>query len=416
MNAHTLRAQLLIEQSRFDGAENELRKVLFSSPHDEMAHALMAICLCAQDKPEEALARAQESVHLAPDNPICHYVLAKTYLHIGKPRQAKPAILQALRIAPENPDSLSLLAGIRYDLGDWKDSLEAALAGLSFDGEHVVCNNLRAMSLVKLGRREEANQAIDMTLMTAPESAITHANKGWALLEQGRSKPALETFREALRIDPNLELARSGMVESLKARHSIYRLILGYFFWMSRLSRRAQWGIIVGLYVIYRLMIGATQKYPELAPISGSLIGVYLLFVFLSWTASHLFNLLLRWNRLGRLALSSDEIRASTWVGSTLLGSLLLLLSGMALKQHPLVLAGIGCAIFVVPIAGTFTCPPGNTRTYLAAYTLGLGAAGLGSLVASYFASGWASGLAGLFIVGLFFFSWIANLLIMKNA
>ena len=37
-----------------------------------------------------------------------------------------------------------------------------------------------------------------------------------------------------------LDWARVGMIEALKARNPVYRLLLLYFLWMSRLARRAR--------------------------------------------------------------------------------------------------------------------------------------------------------------------------------
>src|SRR5436190_595817 len=88
-----------------------------------------------------------------------------------------------------------------------------------------------AVGLVKLGRRGEAGAAIDAALARDPQNATTHANQGWTLLHQGDPRKALEHFREALRIDPDLEWARAGIVEALKARYVAYRWILMYFLW-----------------------------------------------------------------------------------------------------------------------------------------------------------------------------------------
>ncbi len=66
------------------------------------------------------------------------------------------------------------------------------------------------MALVKLGRKAEAGADDRAALLRDPENALTHANQGWALLEQGDHGKALEHFREALRIDPEIEWARAG--------------------------------------------------------------------------------------------------------------------------------------------------------------------------------------------------------------
>src|SRR5262249_35174190 len=159
---------------------------------------------------------------------------------------------------------------------------------------------LRAIAMVKLGRRAEAGATIDAALARNPDNALTHANQGWTLLEKGKPKQALEHFREALRLDPENEWARQGIVEALQARNVIYAVMLKYFLWMSRFSNRAQWGIILGAYFGNRLLSALAHSNPDLAPWILPLRILYVCFALMTWMASPFFNLLLRINRFGR--------------------------------------------------------------------------------------------------------------------
>ncbi len=95
--------------------------------------------------------------------------------------------------------------------------------------------------------------------MHNPNNPNTHANLGWALLHKGEHEKAMIHFREALRLDPELQWAQQGIVEALKARHFIYRVMLKYFLWMSRLGSRAQWGVILGAYFGHRVFRNIAQ-------------------------------------------------------------------------------------------------------------------------------------------------------------
>lgn len=70
-------------------------------------------------------------------------------------------------------------------------------------------------------------------------------------LHEGNPRAAPEHFREALRLEPDDEYARSGIVHALRARHFLYRLMLAYFLWMSRLSGTVQLALIFG--AVFRL-------------------------------------------------------------------------------------------------------------------------------------------------------------------
>src|SRR5205807_5174625 len=100
----------------------------------------------------------------------------------------------------------------------------------------------------KLGRTQEAVQAVESALAREPENALSHANLGWSYLHQHDHKKALEHFREALRIDPENDYAKAGLVQALQARYFLYGLMLRYFLWMGRQSRTLQWIVILGLF------------------------------------------------------------------------------------------------------------------------------------------------------------------------
>ena len=222
LNPFLQRARLLYEQGRYPLAEEQLRQSLAQEPHDAYAHALLSLCLKHQERFKEATAEAQQAIHLAPDFAFAHYALASIWHVRNFETDALNAINEAIRLDATDPDYFALLAVLHYQESRWMAALKAAEQGLQFDAEHIGCNNLRAMALVKLGRREEAGATIDSTLARNPENSVTHANQGWAYLEQNNPEKALYHFKESLRLDPDNEWAREGTVTALKAKYFIF--------------------------------------------------------------------------------------------------------------------------------------------------------------------------------------------------
>jgi len=266
---------------------------------------------------------------------------------------------------------------------------------------------------VKLNRRQEAGATIAAALARDPENAVTHANQGWTLLQRHQPEKAMEHFREALRLDPELDWARSGIVEALKARHFIYRLLPGYFFWMSRLSRRAQWGVVIGGYLGYRFLHSFAQNKPAYAPFLWPVLILYFLFAVMTWIARPLFNLLLRCNRFGRLALSREEILASNWVGGSLALALLGLALGLVTRNSTALLAALTSSLMVIAIAGTFRTSS-KTRRTLAIYTGVLGGLVLLAIVLDLADSPLTAAMLALVLLGIFVFQGVANAMLSK--
>jgi tetratricopeptide (TPR) repeat protein len=416
MAEHFQRGLVLFQQSRYDLAEKELRRALADEPENPLGHAFLSLCLSHRDQHNKATEEAEQAVSLAPDQAFPFYALAKAHYHADRPKPALKAIDEAIAIDPEDADYFAFKASLLFDQRNWSGALEAAEQGLTHDAEHVGCTNLRAMALVKLGRKKEAGTTIDAALARDPDNAVTHANQGWTLLEHGEPKRAMEHFREALRLDPELDWARIGIVEALKAHHFVYRVMLKYFLWMSKLSGRAQWVVILAVYFGQRLVRTVAQNSPEFAPYAWPVYYAILAFVLLTWLADPLFNLLLRVNRFGRLALSREQIVSSNWVGGFLLAALISLSMAAVTGETTALWAAAGFGVMMLPVAGTFKCPKGGPRIAMAVYTSLLALAGLGALgfLMAQVEIG-AALLGALFFLGVFLASWIVNLLIMAG-
>lgn len=416
MSEHFHRALMLFGQSRYDMAERELRQELLVEPNDPRPHALLALCLTELKNYDEATTEARTAIGHGPDLPFTHYAMAQVYRARNRPDEARAAIAEAIRLDPEDADFFALLAAVEMQRRDWKAALEAADQGLAVDPEHTQSAGLRAMALVQLGRKDEAHATIDGTLSRAPEDDLAHANKGWALLHQGRPRQAMDSFREALRIDPENEWAQHGMVEALKARHLSYRLLLAYFLWMSRLSRKAQWGVIIGIYFLPKILRGVAEQNPALRIVIYPVVGGLILFALMTWIADPLFNLVLRLSRFGRLVLSREQVMASNVLLACLGGALFCGVLGLVWNTDAL----FGALVFVlmmIPVSGTFGAQAGWPKVVLMIYTGLLTLFAFGGLGLA-----WAAGPAnteplhtlgflclGAWLIGLVLFSFLAN-------
>ena len=371
------RGSLLFQTGRHDLAEREFRAALVDEPNNGLAHAMVALCLMSQKKYAEATDEAQQAIALRPDWDIGYSALAAIFAERERLKEAVPMAQRAIELDPFDPDHYALLASIRNQQRNWPAGLLAADAGLAIDPEHTRCINARGIALVNLGRRDEAGITIGGALQRNPHNATTHANQGWALLHAGDHKKALEHFREALRIDPDLQWARAGIVEALKARNIIYRVMLRYFLFMSRMTRQVQWGIILGGYVGFNLLHSAAESHPQLSPWLQPALIAYYVFALMTWLASPLFNLMLRVDRFGRYALSRDQRVSSNWVGGCLLIAIVMGVCWIVLHNSLFSLAAVIVAAFAIPVSAVFACNPGWPRRWMTVYAAVLGGLGL---------------------------------------
>jgi tetratricopeptide (TPR) repeat protein len=346
------RAVLLLQRSRYDLAEEELRQSLAANPEDPHAHALLAYSLAEQNKLPEAEDAARQAVRLAPDDPYGHYIMGWIKVQRNDLQCARRAVEKAICLNPENSDYHGLQASIYLRAQRWQEALGAANEGLRHDATHQECLNHRAMALVKLNRREDAHQTISQALQENPEDDQTHANLGWTYLHEGQYQKALEHFSEALRLDPNSDYARHGLVEALKARYFLYRWLLRYFLWMSTLPPGVRGGLIVGAYFIADSLGEGARQNPALKPWIAPIVGSYIVFVVLTWVADPMFNLLLQCNRYGRYALSKKQRWSSSVFGLLLLAATVAALGGVVTGFEPFYLVAVHLGLLIVPATG----------------------------------------------------------------
>ncbi len=373
-NIHLKRGQLLMQQSRFEMAEEHLRMAIAADTGDATAHAMLALCLCARKEYQGATEEARQSIHAAPDEAIGFYAMASVMFHRNRLKAAYSAITDAIRIEPWDADHFGMLASIEFARSRWDECLNAAEQGLEFEPEDVDCINLRAMSLVKLGRRDEAESTIETALANEPDNAETHANLGWTLLHSGKPRKSMEHFREALRLEPGLEWARLGIIEAMKARNPIYRWILAWFLWMGRLSPRVQIALILGLVFGQGILQSICESVPMLAPFQMPIAVVYTLFVWMTWVAPTLFNLVLFLDRFGRLVLNTTEKVAAGLMGMCII-ALLAIGSFGQFVDHDLAsfywMAGLLFLGLTIPVTTSLQLE-GRRRYIMVLYSIGL--------------------------------------------
>ena len=326
-NPHVTRAEMLLNQSRPEMAEAELRRGLQAQPDDGYTHALLGVCLMQQKKMPEAKEVLREAIRLNPESFFPHYLMGAIHLDDGKLIDARRCADEALRLDPHQPSCHRLTAALLLKENKREEAIQALDRGLALDPQNVDCLNMRAQILTQMGRAKEAAGTIKRTMAAAPENADAHATQGWALMHTNKPKEALTHFQEALRIEPGHPYARAGLVEALKARNFIYRFILGFFLIMARMDGRTRMGLLIGAYIGYQVVRGIASANEAVRPYANVVIGLYLAFALATWIAVPLFNLTLRMNPHGWNALDKEDRIATDGFG--VLGLIGVVLAGL---------------------------------------------------------------------------------------
>lgn len=382
MNGNLERARLLLEQGRYELAIEHLQPVLSQDPNHPEALTLLAMAECELKRYPEAQQHARAAVAANPEDSFGHFTLARILFESNRLDEAEDAIHRALELDPDEARNWLISGLISYRRSRWREAAEAARRGLECDPDDPECANLLSMAQMQLGQLDEAQRGLLDRLQDDPENPTTLANLGWSALRRGERQAALDAFQEALRLDPEHGYARRGLLEALRLRYPLYGLILRFFLKMGTLGRGSQWLVILGLYFGSRLLRTLARTNEALRPIAQPLWIAYLVFVYLTWTARPLTNLLLRLNRYGRMVLDREETLESSVVGALVGGALSAFGVHLVGGSSAALTLGVYLLTLVIPVSAILPCEEGWPRrvmTALAAILALLG--GLGVLL-----------------------------------
>ena len=397
MSKELFLAESLLQHRKFDLAEQKIRFELAENPDNAYAHMLLAWSLSRQEKYREALSEIETAIGLDPAFSNHYYHQANILHALGKRTAAAHSIREAIRLNPSEPQFYCSQAAIELDLQHFREAKDASEKGLELDPDHVGCANVRAMAMIHLGQKKNAGQTLSSALNKEPENAFTHANMGWTLLHKGDHTKALEHFKESLRLDPHFEWARRGIVEAMKARNIVYRLMLKYFLFMSKLGTKGAWMVLIGAFILSRFL--------------GPFIIVYLIFALMTWLSQPIFDLLLRLDKYGRLVLMEDQIAASNWVGGLFLGGILFGLAGLILGKGLLIWTALGIAALALPVSGVFKAQSTKIKLIMGGYAFILALILIGSVWAALSGNPGYIRLVNTYIIMLAIYTWFGNAL-----
>lgn len=323
------RASLLLEQGRVHDAEVAAREVLSREPYNDAALALLGRCAYEGGHFKDGMGFISEALALRPEHSFYYYLLAFGHYQLGEYATAVDYLATAQSIHPDVAEYYGLQSFVLLAQQQWEPALEKANEGLYWEADNLTCLNARSRALNKLRRNGEAIETMQDALALDPHNEMTHATVAWNYLEKGSHKEAQHHFREALRLNPNSDNARTGLKEALKSNVAPYRWLLQYHFWLHNKGKKWRTGSPIVTYILFRLASAGLSAAGAPKELVFLPIGIYLLLVITSWTINPIANFVLLFHPLGKHAISSSEKWSAITVVSAMVSGLTLLGLGL---------------------------------------------------------------------------------------
>jgi len=177
--AHRNLGLVFQQRSQFDAAAAEFETALRLDPSSVEAHADLGTARMRQGRVDEAVREYAEAVKMMPELADLRVNYAMALERANRPADAEAQYREAIRLRPGDSKAL-------YHLANWLSSIGKDAEAIDFY------------------RRALAQQP-------GAQAAAIHNDLGVALATTGNLKDAIVEFREALRLDPNLQDAKDNL-------------------------------------------------------------------------------------------------------------------------------------------------------------------------------------------------------------
>jgi tetratricopeptide (TPR) repeat protein len=183
-------------------AERVFRELVAQNPEDSRASYYLGIALARQDRTEEALGAFEASRrNAARPNPTVLFELGRALSTLERYEDAEKVLKEATELAPGEPAFRLQLGWIYYSL------LEGEKARTEFERVSVAAPSPTAflylgLTEVGLGRTEPAVDAFREAIRRDPGLLEAHVALGKVLARAGRDEEAKPVLARALEIDP----------------------------------------------------------------------------------------------------------------------------------------------------------------------------------------------------------------------
>jgi tetratricopeptide (TPR) repeat protein len=214
-------------------AEQDFRKALQLNPQYGEAHLGLAFALVQLRRSSQALKEADLAARLLPDSESVHLVKAEAFRQRAMIASAESEYKKALKINPRNVNTYITLADVQYRGHHYANSADTLRGALAVSPDDSMVMAQLARSYAKLGRSDEAMQAITTAQRTG-----------------GKDYKVLLVTAEALRLLNHRDQAMTTYARALESSDENrlqVRLALGQLFAEEGKSADAQQQVAIGL-------------------------------------------------------------------------------------------------------------------------------------------------------------------------
>ena len=288
---------LIYDHHKFKEAKKILADTLEAELTNAEVYALMAYCEEKSGNKKKADDLIKQCLGIDPEFAQGYYFQSVIHSERNEFSKALKAIESALAIEPENVEYLHTKARIHYHKGDVYVAAEIIAKALAIDPEHEGLVTLKSLCYISGNQQDAAENLINKNLQNNANDSESLRLKGYMYLNRDDLERAEQSFIDALRSNPENDLARDGLLDVKKRQWPL----LNFFIKMG--FRKYTFTFKGDLSSIIFLIIGIKGL-----PIWLALFSIYLL---VCWYCDVVYESVIRLKPVSRYLLTKDKVRRS---------------------------------------------------------------------------------------------------------
>lgn len=343
-------------RKRYKEAIGVASKMLASFPNDDRGYYLIAFAHHLNDDETSSLKAINQAIGLSPEKSYYHVLQGENLLALEKSDQALLAFEEALRLDHENIEAYCNLYKYYMYKKNSSKALDFAKQAIAIDPS---AQSMQMMVDYHLKKRayDKANEWLKKVLREDASNDYFIYQKGIIHLGLNQVKESIESFLEALRINPMTGIYKDALIEALRREYPIFN-------WYQKLLNRLEKGksmlLKIFIFFILPIIIGLVITIHFDSTIAGSLfLSLYFLgFIFLTILSQPFTNLLLIHHPMVNSVLTIREKVLSVWLLLHFLGLFILLIVVFATQSEFLrsIYMMIYSAIFFIGTIASTRC------------------------------------------------------------
>lgn len=313
---HLKQAKMLFDEEKYEDVLNFLEPYLDSPEPGSYELSLAAVTYFKFARIDEGQQAARAAVEADPSNAFAHFAMAQAYRFKRDREAAYEAMDVALGLEPADPEFLVFLSELQIDDGLYDKGMASARLAWSLAPDLVGAPRAIALALTRQGQHARAAEILEPILLKNPLDSVTRFRLAWLAFEAKDSTRFLKHSYDLVVENPLDGTSKSLLLEALVLKYPAYGYLLRGAFALKKHSRALRQSVMMGSYVLDRLLGELLRKNRKLAALMAPLLILWKVFVFLVYSTRVGTTWLLRMNRYARCLVSSQDRIEANLVGT----------------------------------------------------------------------------------------------------